>query len=587
MKRSLTLHYSIHHLLYWSAAAGVVSFASTYLLGKGFPASQVGVIMAASGLLSCISQPFIAAFADRARKNILPGMMVLLAAVCALCFGSVAILPLPKPVFGLLFLVGSWAFDVMIPLMNSIQVQFSGAGYSVNYGAARGMGSLCYSFTALAMGNVIAMFGVDSMMLAVLVFLCMMAVVVLRYPKVEKQGNAVQEIRSEEAHTSCCTVGTFFLRYRWYCVSLLGITMLAMFHIMVENYMIKIMERLGGNSSNVGTALFISSCSSVIIFFLFSRIRAHISDQWLLKTAGLCYVLKSVLFLMAPNFYWIYGAQLLQMTTYAFLSPVQVYYARQKVAPSDMVKGQAFITAFYALGCSMGNLLGGTLVENFGVETLLTAGVGMAVSGTVILFLTVHRTDLPRPMSYITTFTGKHFDPTEPDMARVDIRDIAHALSLTCRGNGHVKTFFSVGQHCVNCAREARARGYSDRVVLACLIHDASEAYMSDVPRPFKKSLPEYRQAEERLLGMIYRKFLGSDLTEEEKTLVKRIDDDLLYYDLKELLNEISEGPAPELKISLDYQVVPFEAVEEEYLRLFYASGIAESAQNCIASEKE
>lgn len=111
-------------------------------------------------------------------------------------------------------------------------------------------------------------------------------------------------------------------------------------------------------------------------------------------------------------------------------------------------------------------------------------------------------------MSYITTFTGKHFDPTKPDMDQVDIRDIAHALSLTCRGNGHVKTFFSVAQHCINCALEAEARGYSREVILACLIHDASEAYMSDVPRPFKKSLPKYRQAEEKLLEMIYGKFL-------------------------------------------------------------------------------
>lgn len=172
-------------------------------------------------------------------------------------------------------------------------------------------------------------------------------------------------------------------------------------------------------------------------------------------------------------------------------------------------------------------------------------------------------------MSYITTFTGKHFDPTKPDMSLVDIRDIAHALSLTCRGNGHVKTFFSVGQHCINCALEAEARGLSNRVILACLIHDASEAYMSDVPRPFKHMLPEYMETEDRLLELIYEKFLGSTLTAEEQELLKCIDNDLLYYDLKVLLNEISEGSAPDLKIELNYQVVPFAQVEQTYLELF------------------
>lgn len=81
---------------------------------------------------------------------------------------------------------------------------------------------------------------------------------------------------------------------------------------------------------------------------------------------------------------------------------------------------------------------------------------------------------------YITTYTGKHFKPTEPDPELFDIADIAHALSLICRGNGHVKMFWSVGEHCICCAKEAKARGLSDRMVLACLLHDASECYMSD-----------------------------------------------------------------------------------------------------------
>ena len=172
-------------------------------------------------------------------------------------------------------------------------------------------------------------------------------------------------------------------------------------------------------------------------------------------------------------------------------------------------------------------------------------------------------------MSYITTYTGKHFDPVNPDKNLIDIQDIAHALSLICRGNGHVKTFFSVGQHCVNAAKEATLRGYSDRVILACLIHDAGEAYLSDVPRPVKPSMPEYNQLENNLLDIIYEKFLGSPLTEEEQRLVKSVDNDLLYYDLKELLNEVLDVPAPSLHISLNYNFVPFDEIEQNFLALY------------------
>ncbi len=172
-------------------------------------------------------------------------------------------------------------------------------------------------------------------------------------------------------------------------------------------------------------------------------------------------------------------------------------------------------------------------------------------------------------MSYITTYTGKHIDPTNPDMTQVNIQDIAHALSLICRGNGQVKSFFSVGQHCINAAREAIERGYSQRVILASLLHDACESYMSDVPRPLKGAMPEYVCIEEHLLDLIYEKFLGSPLTEEEAKQVKAIDNDLLYYDLKELLGEISAESAPELFIELNYHFVPFAEVEQTYLSLY------------------
>lgn len=169
----------------------------------------------------------------------------------------------------------------------------------------------------------------------------------------------------------------------------------------------------------------------------------------------------------------------------------------------------------------------------------------------------------------ITTYTGKHFDPLMPEKEVICIEDIAHALSLICRGNGHVKTFFSVGQHCINCAKEAAARGFSRRIILACLLHDASECYMSDVPRPFKKSLPAYQEQENHLLELIYEKFLGISLTKEEESMIKEIDNAMLWFDLKYLLNEKSESAQPVLHIDLSYEVRAFQEVEQEYLRLY------------------
>ena len=58
-------------------------------------------------------------------------------------------------------------------------------------------------------------------------------------------------------------------------------------------------------------------------------------------------------------------------------------------------------------------------------------------------------------MSTITTYTRKHFDPVHPDPGLLCVEDFAHALPMICRGNGHVTTLWSVGEHCICCAKEA------------------------------------------------------------------------------------------------------------------------------------
>ena len=92
---------------------------------------------------------------------------------------------------------------------------------------------------------------------------------------------------------------------------------------------------------------------------------------------------------------------------------------------------------------------------------------------------------------------------------------------------------------------------------------------MSDVPSPFKKELPEYNEREERMLAMIYEKFLGSDLTSEEKVQLNAIDKAMLWYDLTFLLGEEQEKEAPELHIELEYGGRTFGEVEEEYRSIF------------------
>lgn len=172
-------------------------------------------------------------------------------------------------------------------------------------------------------------------------------------------------------------------------------------------------------------------------------------------------------------------------------------------------------------------------------------------------------------MSAILTHTRVMIDPVHPDPELIRIRDIAHALSMLCRANGHFPTFYSVGQHSINCCLEAGARGYSRRVQLACLIHDASEAYLADVTRPVKKELPRYLEIEEPLQAVIWEKYLGSPLTRQEYIQVFDIDDAILYREFERLMDLKLTEQEPQICSEPELSFTGFSRCEEEFLELF------------------
>ena len=171
---------------------------------------------------------------------------------------------------------------------------------------------------------------------------------------------------------------------------------------------------------------------------------------------------------------------------------------------------------------------------------------------------------------YLTTGSKIHLTPLSPKKEQIQIKDIAHALSFMTRANGQFPEFYSVGQHSIHCLEEAKARGLSKRVQLACLLHDGSEAYMADIIRPIKKHLPGYLEIEAGLQGAIYEKYLKTPLTEKEAEQVKSVDDDLLYHEFFHYMNEALFDEKPELKSNPEFITEEFAVVEKRFLERFY-----------------
>lgn len=122
---------------------------------------------------------------------------------------------------------------------------------------------------------------------------------------------------------------------------------------------------------------------------------------------------------------------------------------------------------------------------------------------------------------FIETSTGVRFQPLAPIVATIDVEDIAHSLSNQCRFNGHTREFYSVAQHCYLVSKLLEEWGEDDDVQLWGLLHDASEAYLTDLPTPIKTA-PEsegYRKAEKSLMRAICLRF-GISSVEPERVRI-------------------------------------------------------------------
>lgn len=170
---------------------------------------------------------------------------------------------------------------------------------------------------------------------------------------------------------------------------------------------------------------------------------------------------------------------------------------------------------------------------------------------------------------HILTYSKIKFYPLSPIERDIHIEDIAHSLSLMTRANGHFRQFYSIAQHSLNCCQEAECRGYSDRIQLGCLLHDASESYISDLTRPVKRFVPEYSAIEEKLQRVIYRRFGLSDLTPEEERKIAEVDDLLLYLEFKCLMGEEICDHASHKTAEHDFSQRNFGSVEKEFLACF------------------
>lgn len=185
--------------------------------------------------------------------------------------------------------------------------------------------------------------------------------------------------------------------------------------------------------------------------------------------------------------------------------------------------------------------------------------------------------DAARNGDFMQTATGRKFWPLDPRPDEVFIEDIAHSLSLQCRYAGHCVRFYSVAEHCVLMARKLRWEGVD--VALWALLHDAAEAYTVDVPRPLKRSLVGYKEAEAKVMAAIATRY---GLASEMPAVVHDADNRIIGDELANLVPMPWHDRYAGQELGVELRYWSPERAEKEFMATFDALTYARRVKGMV-----
>ncbi len=381
VNRSLTASYPLVQSFYWINFASAIAFSSVYLLDCGLTSTQIGTIMAASGITAAVVQPIVAAYADRPTA---PSLKTIVAVTCfaALLMGIAVCAAHRRSPFltGLLFGGCVAILQFLLPFINSLGTEMLNQGYSLNWGLSRGIGSIVYAAASCLLGILVPQAGVIVIPVCIALGYGVLTFCVWRYP-FQKRALAGAEERKAEPSSPA----VFFKEYPRFLIVLAGTAMLYVSHVLINTFLYQIIQTKGGGSTEVG--LITSMCGLIEIppMLFFARMLKKAGCGFWFKICGTAIALKSIGTLLVSSMGALYAVQLFQMLGWGLISIVPVYYVNRVIRTEDAIKGQAYMAMTYTIGSVLASLAGGTLIDLAGVNAMLFAAAGTGLAGAIMV----------------------------------------------------------------------------------------------------------------------------------------------------------------------------------------------------------
>ena len=375
-QRTLTAPYAAVQGLYWMSVCAASSFAAVYLLALGYSNTGVGAILALGNLFGALLGPAVSARIDRgggltAFSAIPPMLLTVMLSVTVLLLrpqrGAAATL--------LYILYLALIMAVNSPILK-LYVDLTHGGHSVNYGAARAVGSLSYVVSSVLLGALAERAPTRTLSAAGLALAAALLAGCLPLRR------ALPPRPAPRAASATSTLG--FLRGSpRFCLLLLGILLIFYAHG-TASFFFQIARELGGDAGTVGWLNAYMAAIEVPVMLSIRRIRGKRSLGTLLRASFVFFSLRALGILLASNIPLLFAGLTFQALGFAVYAAVVVDYIDETVPFEHSAKAQSLVFSMNTLGSVLSSAVGGWLLDAAGVRAMLLAAFAVSAAGTLV-----------------------------------------------------------------------------------------------------------------------------------------------------------------------------------------------------------
>ena len=375
--------YALIQGLYWAGFCGIVSYASVYLQDRGYSNTRLGQILAIGYILGFLIPQVLASWIDRSEK------ITVYRCQWALLFSQVLIvlalrqLPGSGVVVSVLsiFLIGTEI--TLNPMNTEISADLELRLGHINYGAARGTGSVAFAPVSVLIGKLLEGVGTQVLDEIFFTFILLQAAALLLLC-LSIRGSVSAGESDYRSRSSSSSFLEFFQENRRFFGLLAGVSLLFFTHNLVNNYLINVVRSVNGDTSDMGLLSGFTAFMEIPMMFLYDRLLRRFSCEATVRFASSVFVLKALAIALAPGMGGLYCANTLQFLSFAMITPAMVEYVNRNIDHKDSAKGQALAFGMVTLGNILSSAIGGPLYDAFPVRIVLLIGSVVALGGAVL-----------------------------------------------------------------------------------------------------------------------------------------------------------------------------------------------------------